>query len=103
MSTVVTVGLDLAKSVFQVHGVDDVGRTSLRRRLARHQLIDYFAKLPPCLIGMEACSAAHHWARELSRLGHSVKLIPPQYVKPYGAPRRRALPVEEGSTQRLVD
>lgn len=83
MSTVVTVGLDLAKSVFQVHGVDDVGRTSLRRRLARHDLIDYFAKLPPCLIGMEACSAAHHWARELSRLGHSVKLIPPQYVKPY--------------------
>ena len=83
MSNVVTVGLDLAKSVFQVHGVDEAGRTSLRRRLARHQLIDYFAKLPPCLIGMEACSAAHHWARELSRLGHSVKLIPPQYVKPY--------------------
>ena len=83
MSTVVTVGLDLAKSVFQVHGVDDVGRTLLRRRLGRHQLIDYFAKLPPCLIGVEACSAAHHWARELSRLGHSVKLIPPQYVKPY--------------------
>ena len=83
MSNVVTVGLDLAKSVFQIHGVDEAGRTSLRRRLARHQLIDYFAKLPPCLIGMEACSAAHHWARELSRLGHSVKLIPPQYVKPY--------------------
>lgn len=83
MSIVVTVGLDLAKSVFQVHGVDDVGRTSLRRRLARHDLVEYFTKLPPCLIGMEACSAAHHWARELSRLGHSVKLIPPQYVKPY--------------------
>lgn len=83
MSNVVTVGLDLAKTVFQVHGVDEAGRTALRRRLARHDLFEYFAKLPPCLIGMEACSAAHHWARELSRLGHSVKLIPPQYVKPY--------------------
>jgi len=83
MSGVVTIGLDLAKSVFQIHGVDDTGRTMLRRRLSRHELVSYFAKMPPCLIGMEACSAAHHWARELSRVGHSVRLIPPQYVKPY--------------------
>jgi len=83
MSTVTTIGLDLAKSVFQIHGVDDNGRAVLRRRVSRHELVSYFAKLPPCLIGMEACSAGHHWARELSRLGHSVRLIPPQYVKPY--------------------
>jgi transposase len=83
MSTVVTIGLDIAKSVFQIHGVDDTGRAILRRRVSRYELVPYFAKLPPCLIGMEACSAAHHWARELSRFGHSVRLIPPQYVKPY--------------------
>ena len=80
---VVSIGLDLAKSIFQIHGVDDAGRTMLRRRLSRHELTSYFAKMSPCLIGMEACSAAHHWARELSRFGHSVRLIPPQYVKPY--------------------
>jgi len=83
MSGVVTIGLDLAKSIFQIHGVDDAGRTVLRRRLSRHELVSYFAKMSPCLIGMEACSAAHHWARELSRVGHSVRLIPPQYVRPY--------------------
>jgi len=83
MSGVVTIGLDLAKSIFQIHGVDDAGRTVLRRRLSRHELVPYFAKISPCLIGMEACSAAHHWARELSRFGHSVRLIPPQYAKPY--------------------
>ena len=83
MSSVVTIGLDLAKSIFQIHGVDDAGRMTLRRRLSRHELVPYFAKISPCLIGMEACSAAHHWARELSRFGHSVRLIPPQYAKPY--------------------
>jgi transposase len=69
MSGVVTIGLGLAKSIFQIHGVDDAGRTVLRRRLSRHELVPYFAKISPCLIGMEACSAAHHWARELSRFG----------------------------------
>jgi transposase len=83
MSTVTTIGLDLAKTVFQVHGVDDAGRPALRRRLSRYELVSYFAKLPTCVVGLEACSAAHHWARELSRLGHLVRLIPPQYVKPY--------------------
>src|ERR1051325_5966917 len=83
MSTVVTIGLDLAKSVFQIHGVDDAGSAVLRRRLSRHELVSQFAKLPACLVGWEACSAARHWARELPRLGHSVRRIPPQYVKPY--------------------
>lgn len=77
------VGLDLAKSVFQVHGVDHAGEAVLRRRLTRSQLLGFFAKLPPCLVGIEACASAHHWARELTRLGHEVRLIPPQYVKPY--------------------
>ena len=81
--SVVTIGLDLAKSVFQVHGVDAAAHTVLRRRLGRADLLPFFAKQPPCVIGMEACSSAHHWARELSRLGHLVRLIPPQYVKPY--------------------
>ena len=76
-------GLDLAKSVFQVHGVDIAGQAVVRRRLARSQLLEFFGRLPACMIGMEACSSAHHWARELTRLGHEVRLIPPQYVKPY--------------------
>jgi transposase len=71
------VGLDLAKSVFQVHGVDHAGEAVLRRRLTRSQLLGFFAKLPPCLVGMEACASAHHWARELTRLGHQVRLLPP--------------------------
>ena len=81
--SVVSIGLDLAKSVFQVHGVDASGHAVLRRKLARGGLIAFFTKQPPCLVGMEACSSAHHWARELVRLGHEVRLIPPQYVKPY--------------------
>ncbi|MDG4898848.1 IS110 family transposase [Mesorhizobium sp. WSM4976] len=81
--SVVSVGIDLAKSVFQIHGVDASGHAVLRRRLGRRELLVFFARLSPCLIGMEACSSAHHWARELSRFGHDVRLIPPQYVKPY--------------------
>ena len=81
--SVVSIGLDLAKSVFQVHGVDAAGHTVLRRRLARGELVAFFAKQPACLVGMEACSSAHHWARELVQLGHTVRLIPPQYAKPY--------------------
>lgn len=81
--SVVSIGLDLAKSVFQVHGVDAAGHTVLRRRLARGELVAFFARQPACLVGMEACSSAHHWARELVQLGHTVRLIPPQYVKPY--------------------
>ena len=81
--TVTTVGIDLAKSVFQVHGADRDGRVVLRRRLARGRLLDFVAKLPPCRIGLEACASAHHWARRLTALGHDVRLIPAQYVKPY--------------------
>ena len=77
------VGLDIAKNVFQVHGADATGRRVLRRRLRRGEVAAFFARLPPCLVGIEACPGAHHWARELQALGHEVRLIPPQYVKPF--------------------
>ena len=77
------VGIDLAKQVFQLHGVDAQEKAVLRKQLRRVQMLDYFKKLPPCLIGMEACSSAHYWGRELQRLGHTVKLMAPQFVKPY--------------------
>jgi transposase len=78
-----TIGIDLAKNVFQVHGVDDQHKTVLIRQLRRRQMLEFFGKLPPCLIGMEACATAHHWARQLTKLGHTVRLIPPSYVKAY--------------------
>ncbi len=78
-----TVGLDLAKNVFQVHAIGDTGEVIVRRSLRRAQVIPFFSKLPPCLIGMEACGTSHHWARELVGLGHEVRLMPPAYVKPY--------------------
>jgi transposase len=77
------IGIDLAKQVFQVHGVDAQEKAVLRKQLRRAQMLDYFQKLPPCLIGMEACSSAHYWGRELQKLGHTVKLMAPQFVKPY--------------------
>jgi transposase len=80
---VTTVGLDIAKALFQVHGVDQHGKVVLRKRLRRAQVLAFFANLPPCLIGLEACGGAHHWARALSGLGHEVRLMPPQYVKAY--------------------
>jgi transposase len=83
MGQVVTIGLDIAKSVFQVHGVDAAGATVLRQRLTRSKLLSFFSGLPRCLIGIEACATSHHWARELIALGHEVKLMPAQYVKPY--------------------
>ena len=83
MKEITTIGLDTAKSVFQVHGVDANGEVVVRKQLKRRQVLSFFGKLPPCLIGIEACSAAHHWSRELSRLAHTVRLIPPRYVKPY--------------------
>jgi len=81
--TITTIGLDLAKYVFQVHGVDIEGNVIEKRRLRRSQVIAYFASIPRCLVGMEACATAHFWGRELARLGHEVRLMPPQYVKPY--------------------
>jgi transposase len=80
---IATIGLDLAKQVFQVHGVDQAGHVVLKRRLRRAQVVPYLAALPSCLIGMEACATAHFWARELRSLGHDVRLMPPQYVKAY--------------------
>lgn len=78
-----TIGLDIAKNVFQVHGVDAHGKVVLRKRLSRAKVLEWFANLPPCVVGMEACGGAHHWARQLSALGHDARLMPPQYVKAY--------------------
>ena len=80
---VTTIGIDLAKSVFQVHGVDERGKRVLRRQLRREQVVQFFAQLAPCLVGMEACGGSHYWANQLQALGHTVKLMAPQYVKPY--------------------
>ncbi|GEP61759.1 IS110 family transposase [Reyranella soli] len=80
---VVTVGLDLAKNVFQVHAIDAEGKVLIRRQLRRSEVLKFFAVLAPCLVGIEACASAHHWGRELMRLGHKVRLMPPSYVKPY--------------------
>jgi len=80
---ITTIGIDLAKNVFQVHGVDEHGKVVLRKQLRRDQMAVFFANLPPCLIGMEACGSAHYWARKLSALGHTVRLMAPQFVKPY--------------------
>jgi len=78
-----TIGLDLAKNVFQVHGVDVKGKAVVRKALRRSQMLPFFEKLPPCLVGIEACGTSHYWARELIKLGHEVRLMPPAYVKPY--------------------
>src|SRR5258708_12263930 len=83
MRTITTIGLDIAKSVFQVHGVDADGDVVLRRQLKRRYVLSFFQKLPPCLIGIEACASSHYWSRELQALGHTVRLMPPAYVKPY--------------------
>ena len=83
MGEVSTIGLDIAKNVFQVHGIDEAGAVTVRRQLKRRQVLSFFSKLPACLIGMEACATAHHWAREIEKLGHEVKLMPPRYVKAY--------------------
>lgn len=83
MDQIVTIGLDLAKNIFQVHGIDACGKVVIRKPLRRGEVLKFFASLRPCLIGMEACATAHHWARELIALGHLVKLMPPAYVKAY--------------------
>lgn len=80
---ITTVGIDLAKNVFQVHGVDERGKVMLRKSVKRSELTKMFTNLPTCLIGMEACGSAHYWARRLMEFGHTVKLMAPQFVKPY--------------------
>ncbi|NYS26762.1 IS110 family transposase [Rhodobacteraceae bacterium 2376] len=120
MGEISTIGVDLAKSVFQLHGVDAEGRTVLRRQLRRSQILEFFQRQPPCLIGMEACASAHHWARELIELGHDVRLIHPSYVKGYvkrgktdkadaeaiceavSRPSMRFVPVKSEDTQALL-
>src|SRR5215471_7083231 len=83
MNEISMIGLDLAKNVFQVHGIDGSGKVVLQRQLRRGAVEKFFAKLSPCTVGMEACGSAHHWARVIGRYGHDVKLMPPAYVKPY--------------------
>jgi transposase len=83
LGEVITIGLDIAKSVFQVHGVDGAGAVVVRKRISPTKVLVFFADLPPCLIGIEACPSAHHWGRELQALGHTVRLMPRSYVKAY--------------------
>ena len=115
-----TIGIDLAKSVIQVHGVDERGKAGLRKQFKRNQVLPFFANLPPCLIGMEACASAHYWARKLQALGHTVKLMAPQFVKPYvktnkndaadaeaiceavGRPTMRFVPIKNGEQQAVL-
>jgi transposase len=83
MTEVITIGVDIAKSVFQIHGVDAAGEPVIRRQLRRRQVLPFFKKQSTCLVGIEACATSHHWAREIIKLGHEVRLMPPRYVKPY--------------------
>jgi transposase len=117
---ITTVGVDLAKIVFQIHGVDSRGKVAMRKQLKRSQVIGFFAQLPPCLVGMEACGGAHYWARKLTQLGHTVELIAPQFVKPYvktnkndaadaeaiceavGRPNMRFVPIKNTEQQALL-
>ena len=100
MSNITTIGLglDLAKSVFQVHGADRDGHPVIRKKLRRGQVLDFFSKLPPCLVGMEACASAHHWARELQGMGHEVRLIPPHYVRPFVKTNKNDATEDNGAT-----
>jgi transposase len=83
MQAITTIGLDIAKSVFQVHGVDTEGNVIVRRQLKRRYVLAFFQKLPPCVVGLEACASSHHWARQLQAFGHTIRMMPPAYVKPY--------------------
>ena len=83
MQSVTAIGFDIAKSVFQVHGIGGEGEVVIRRQLKRRHVLVFFQKLPPCLVGIEACASSHYWSRELTALGHTVRLMPPAYVKPY--------------------
>src|SRR5258708_11482136 len=83
MQMITTIGLDIAKSVFQVHGVGGAGEVAIRRQLKRRYVLAFFEKLPSCLVGIEACASSHYWPRELQGLSHTVRLMPPAYVKPY--------------------
>ena len=98
---VTTVGIDLAKNVFQLHGVNEAGRPVIKKQLRRDQVTEFFINLPACLIGMEACGSAHYWARKLEGFGHAVKLIAPQFVKPYVKTTKTMQPMLRRSVRRL--
>ena len=102
LSTATRVGLDLAKSVFQVHAVEAKGEIVVTRKLTRSQLIPFFAELAPCVVAMEACASAHHWGRALNELGPEVRLLPPAHVKPY-VQRNKNDPVDAAATCEAVD
>jgi transposase len=102
MSNPAVIGLDIAKNVFQVHGADIDGRCVLRRRLRRSEVFMFFARLPKALIGIEACPGGHHWARELHSLGHDVRLIPPQYVRPFVKTNKNDAADAEGICEAVV-
>ena len=102
MQTVTTIGLDIAKSVFQVHGVDAAGQVVIRRQLKRRYVLAFFQKLPSCLIGIEACASSHHWSRELQAHGHTVRLMPPAYVKPCVKRRKNDAPDAEAICEAVV-
>jgi len=117
---ITTIGLDLAKNVIQVHGVNEQGKVVLKKQLRRHRVVSFFANLPVCLVGMEACGSAHHWARQLEKSGHRVKLMAPQFVKPYvktnkndaadaeaiceavSRPNMRFVPIKNGEQQAVL-
>ena len=111
MQTITTIGLDIAKSVFQVHGVDAAGEVVIRRQLKRRYVLAFFQKLPPCLVGIEACASSHHWSRELQALGHTVRLMPTLYPAELRVrvvlnlhepiPRTRSSKVEQKSGERV--
>jgi hypothetical protein len=103
MQTVTTIGFDIAKSVFQVHGVDAAGQVLIRRQLKRRYVLTFFQKLSPCLVGIEACASSHYWSRELQVLGHTVRLMPPAYVKPYVKRQKNELPMQKPSARRSVE
>ena len=103
MAKISVFGVDLGKNVYSVVGLEASGAVVMRRRIRRETLIALAEKLPACVVGMEACCGAHHLGRVFAANGHDVRLMSPEYVRPYGAPRRRASPVEEDSTQRVVD
>jgi transposase len=99
MQAITTIGLDIAKSVFQIHGVDAEGHLVIRRQLKRRQVIAFFQKLPPFLVGIEACASSHYWSRELQALGHNVRLMPPAYVRPWHS-RCRSVAIHRTCRQR---
>ena len=96
-----TIGLDIAKNVFQVHGIDAAEKVVVRKRLRRRQVLEFFKALPPCLIGMEACATAHYWARELTKLGHRVRLMPAKDVKAYVKRNKNDAAVPRRSAKRF--